>query len=440
MVVDTVEQGQGCIEYLRNQNVGRASFIVLDKIGEMRGMGPVQTPENVPRLFDLIKPKDPRFAPAFYKGVQDTLVANDMEQANRIAFGGQRRWRVVTLGGQLIDTSGTMSGGGNSVSRGGMSSKLQSDVVSPQVLRQYEEESDTAARELNTTLQELQEVEAEVARLLKSGPQLEMSLGKIKLEIQTNERQIAETNKRVKELKYVNLCCLRALVLITADCRAQTKPDASDVARIKRLRQDVDTATATLEQLQEKAEAINADIKALQKKILDIGGSRLMKQKSDVDSLRTQIELANDEITRAEVIKNKAEKDVGKFEATIATNSEALETAKDEFDQLQEQLGECQQFLVELRAKMEEAQAAADNSKEDLESLKSELETKTEEIQEFRRKEVSFFHAGRSRLISSSQMELETKLTDTKREATENERLLTHYQHEHDALKLEDVE
>ena len=68
MVVDTVEQGQACIEYLRAQNIGRASFMVLDKLTNTRGMEPIQTPEGVPRLFDLIKPKDPRFAAAFYKG------------------------------------------------------------------------------------------------------------------------------------------------------------------------------------------------------------------------------------------------------------------------------------------------------------------------------------------------------------------------------------
>jgi len=68
--------------------------------------------KNVPRLFDLIKPKEPRFAAAFYKGVRDTLVADDLDQANRIAFGGQKRWRVVTLAGQLMMASGTMSGGG----------------------------------------------------------------------------------------------------------------------------------------------------------------------------------------------------------------------------------------------------------------------------------------------------------------------------------------
>ena len=55
MVVDTVQQGQTCIEYLRKQNVGRANFLVLEKIDETNGMRSIQTPENVPRLFDLVK-------------------------------------------------------------------------------------------------------------------------------------------------------------------------------------------------------------------------------------------------------------------------------------------------------------------------------------------------------------------------------------------------
>ncbi|TDL13720.1 Smc hinge domain-containing protein, partial [Rickenella mellea] len=103
LIVDSVKQGQACIEYLRKQSVGRASFIVLEKLSPTNGLEKIATPESVPRLFNLIQPKDPRFAPAFFKAVGNTLVANDLEQANRIAF-GQRRWRVATFTGQLINT------------------------------------------------------------------------------------------------------------------------------------------------------------------------------------------------------------------------------------------------------------------------------------------------------------------------------------------------
>lgn len=203
LVVDTVEQGQGCIEILRTQRIGRASFMVLEKLTKTSGMDKFATPENVPRLFDLIKPKEPRFAPAFFKAVSNTLVANDLEQANRIAFGGQRRWRVVTLSGQVIDASGTMSGGGTTVARGGMSSKLAADSVSPQVIKTYERESEQAAQQLEVALQELRTAEGELERLTRSGPNIDISLEKLGLDIQNGKRRISEAEKRVRDLKSV---------------------------------------------------------------------------------------------------------------------------------------------------------------------------------------------------------------------------------------------
>ena len=51
---------------------------------------------------------------------------------------GSKRYRVVTLAGQLIDTAGTMSGGGGRVSKGRMSNKLVTDI-SPQQLANLEQ-------------------------------------------------------------------------------------------------------------------------------------------------------------------------------------------------------------------------------------------------------------------------------------------------------------
>jgi len=200
MVVDTVQQGQTCIEYLRKQNVGRANFLVLEKIDEMNGMRPIQTPEKVPRLFDLVKPREARFAHAFYKALRDTLVAQDLAQANRIAFGA-RRWRVVTLAGELIDSSGTMSGGGSKPRGGGMSSKLASDAVQPEVLRKYEQDCASADAQLAETTEELRAAEVQLDSVTRSGPQIDLEIDKVNLDIQNAGKRVIEAEKRVRDLK-----------------------------------------------------------------------------------------------------------------------------------------------------------------------------------------------------------------------------------------------
>lgn len=199
LVVDTVEQGQACIEHLRRGNVGRASIMVLEKLPP-RDLGRIETPENVPRLFDLIKPKEAKFAPAFFKAVMNTLVATDLEQAQRIGY-GKKRWRVVTLAGQLIDPSGTMSGGGARVQRGGMSSKFASERVEPEVVSKYEKEAAKAEQELSTFISDKKAMEAEIALLRRKIPDIEMSIEKLHMEISTGDKRIADSESRVAELK-----------------------------------------------------------------------------------------------------------------------------------------------------------------------------------------------------------------------------------------------
>lgn len=199
LVVDQVKQGEACIAYLKAQNIGRANIYVLDKLG--KNIPSVNTPENAPRLFDLVKPKDPKFAPAFYKAVRDTLVAENLEQANRLAFGGQRRWRVVTLAGQLIDTSGTMSGGGTKVMKGLMSSKFAAESVRPEVLRQYEQEAEEAGRTLDAYLKEKRAFAGELEELQKRIPQVEMTISKVELDIKGGEKRINDARARLKELQ-----------------------------------------------------------------------------------------------------------------------------------------------------------------------------------------------------------------------------------------------
>ena len=103
IVVDSTNTAQRCVDFLRQRNLGVATFLILDKqthlIEQMNR--PVQTPEGVQRVFDLIKCNDVNLRPAFFYALRNTIIANDIDQAMRIAYAGQgynNPWgRVVTL-------------------------------------------------------------------------------------------------------------------------------------------------------------------------------------------------------------------------------------------------------------------------------------------------------------------------------------------------------
>lgn len=313
LVVDSVEVGQQCINYLRKNNLGRANIILLDRLAR-RDLSLIDTPEGVPRLFDLVKAKDDMIRPAFYSVLQNTLVAKDLVQANRIAYGA-RRWRIVTLDGQLIDLSGTMSGGGTRVARGGMSSKLVAETSKEQVSK-LEVDRDRLEQELRGCQERQQELEATLKGLDDQIPHIETTIQKTGLEIESFTRNLADAQRRVSELS------------------SAQQPSKSDNARISILERQITIHEQESEKLHTETADVEAEISELQAKIMEIGGVKLRAQKARVDGLREQLATIAEEISNSEVAKSKSEKLKLKHENAYAEAEKELATAAVELEVL----------------------------------------------------------------------------------------------------------
>ena len=314
LVVDSVEVGQQCIDYLRKNNLGRANIILLDRLAR-RDMSELDTPEGVPRLFDLVKSKDEKFRPAFYSVLQNTVVAKDLEQANRIAYGA-RRWRVVTLDGQLIDVSGTMSGGGTRVARGGMSSKLVAETTKEHVSK-LEVDRDALEQQYQEFKEKQRELESGLKDVGGKIPALETQMQKVTLEIDSSSRNLADAQRRMTELT------------------AEQQPSKSDDTRIAALEKQISKLEKELSSLHAQSAGLEQEIKGLQDKIMEVGGVKLRGQKAIVDGLKEQIDTLTEEISNAEVSRAKAEKDKAKHEKAYVQAEQDLAGAAEELKQLE---------------------------------------------------------------------------------------------------------
>ena len=200
IVVDTVETGQKCIAFLKSQNLGRGRFMCLDKLSN-RSYLPISTPEDAFRLFDLIQVKNPSYLPAFYQGISNTLVAEDMTQANRLAFGSKQRWRVVTLEGKLIDVSGTMSGGGHRVMKGGMNSSFSRDDLGPKDLTRLESQREDEEAQLSQSISERNVFDQSLNRISKDIPRISLNCEKLRLELINMEQTSKDLDLQIKVLR-----------------------------------------------------------------------------------------------------------------------------------------------------------------------------------------------------------------------------------------------
>ena len=102
----------------------------------------------------MIQPSQEKFKDAFFFALKNTLVCQEINSATHTAYNLERRHRVVTLQGELIELSGTIAGGGRPRS-GGMSSKLVEEFSEGQIqecddeLRQKKEAKQHVIASLN---------------------------------------------------------------------------------------------------------------------------------------------------------------------------------------------------------------------------------------------------------------------------------------------------
>lgn len=361
IVVDTLTTAQTCITFLRQNDIGRATFIPLEKQQRLlsRCRQKIQTPENVPRLFDLVHVEDERVLPAFYYGLQDTLVANDLDQATRIAY-GQKRFRVVTLKGELIELSGTMSGGGRTVFKGRMSQKVLRNELSTVDIEKLQSDLDKTYKECNQLRAQQQSLENQI-HTLNIGLQ-EMEVGEKKLQIQVKTLQEQEPSLRMQ---------LKIQEKAVAD-------SASNPKKVEQLQKAMNSAKECLEEVKNRSKSIENEVVRINKSIEEISGNRVKDQQKKISNFCKSIDKAKAEICRLQVAIKTTERNVKKIEQHIDclendvhACEERLRDIQIEKQKLEEQGKEHLRELDELTEALSERDDAMASLKEELNALQA---------------------------------------------------------------------
>ena len=110
IVVEKVVDGENLIKFVREKTLGKVNIIILEKIQHLNYKDFAIPDKRAERLFDLITFRNNNVVDAFYLALRDTLVTNTLEEARTIAFNLSKRWKVVTLSGDVINPSGEMMG------------------------------------------------------------------------------------------------------------------------------------------------------------------------------------------------------------------------------------------------------------------------------------------------------------------------------------------
>nr|ATL75372.1 structural maintenance of chromosomes 4A [Diachasma muliebre] len=358
IVVDTVDTAQRCIESLRRGNVGRANFIPLEKqqhlveVYQQR----LETPENVVRLFDVVKVEDERILPAFYFALRNTLLAGDLEQGSRIAYGAQR-WRVVTIQGQLIETSGTMSGGGRPA-KGRIGQRVVRNEPSTADVESLQGELDRIFEECNRLRMKQPPLEEQIRALTPALEEMTLNRDKFEIEVQTIQEQAPSLKQQLKaqEKRVVE---------------AKSSPE-----RVRELAEAVERARGGLEESQRDSQSTEQAVKSINEEIEELAGGRVKEQQKKISDLAKAIDKARKEICRLQVGIKSSERDAQKTSQRIEQLEADIEVCQNRLREIQGEIQGCEEeakgVIEEMKVHekaLEERDAAGASLKEKIHKL-----------------------------------------------------------------------
>ena len=382
IVVDDEHVAGVAIELLKSSNAGVATFIPLNKIKKAPTRLQLPRDKGVIDFAINLVDFDNEYLDAFYYAVGDTIVVEDLESAKKLIG----KYRMVTLQGELLEKSGSMTGGARA--RKGMSFGQNDD----EELNKFKERLKEMEQKLAALENKKSSLEAKLddIRSKYSDSMSEYSKSKVELDnmnqnyansenilkekesfITATEPKIVEINNKLDKLEEKNVKIYDDMTI----CQEQ-------IEEVEKLINDKD-----LKDLKEKTEGVENEIKRLQ--------TKLMTAESDKNELNRQIvfhdnliETKSEEITNIEHNNVKLEEDKKRYQNDITELNKKMEALHEQIAQIEEKLGkllkerdEINANLIDLEKQKHIKAADIDRIAEQIESFKArrrELEPQLE--------------------------------------------------------------
>ncbi|MFX1482229.1 MAG: chromosome segregation protein SMC [Promethearchaeota archaeon] len=277
IVVEDEQVATECVQMLKKEQVGRASFIPLDKI---KSSAPGKLPKDdgvIDFALNLVK-FESKMRPAFEFVFSDTIVTSDFDTAKRLGFHGQR---AVSLEGDLVERSGLITGG--YFQKTGVGLSLQVEDTSPEIANRL-----AGLEEILTDLQEKQtRLRKEQNGLEKELQELEKTNYRLQMELKRLEERYEEQESRSEILKdKIERANLTIGELETQVKELQERDDELSVQR-ERVRAQRDDANQAL--VSSDANKLNQEIKDL-KEVQEQYQKQREKLQSEITSLRVALD------------------------------------------------------------------------------------------------------------------------------------------------------
>ena len=194
IVTDTEQDAKKLIEYLRNNNLGRASFLPIASV-KGKKLDKVKLKSNgvIGIASDLVK-YNKKYEQIILNLLGRTVVVDEMNSAINLAKGNNYSFRIVTLKGDIINPSGAITGGSvpsktvNLLGRSREIEDLQKEISN------LEEKKEKLEKEKENYINSIQSI-------IKRAEDLEQYLKEIEITYATEKQKMISVEEKIENLE-----------------------------------------------------------------------------------------------------------------------------------------------------------------------------------------------------------------------------------------------
>jgi len=348
VVTETWESAQRAIEYLKRNRAGRATFLPLDSLRPARPIRPPASAGVVGLALDLVS-FDEKLRPVFELILGHTVIVEDLNIAHRVFKQLSGGFQIVTPDGEIVRSSGAISGGSDVQRQRGLLSREREWRELPALLKQASEHCADIEKRQNG-------VAEAIAGLLR--------------QIEDNEEQIRRLSSRRTE---------------AISQREKRQQDVAQFMRESEWRQNlVSRAQNDLTNLDVKEGELGEELKALGDQLAESEGlvgrfSREIEEmendpaQEELSNVRTQIASAQRAVEGQRVILENHRQSLREIERQIQAKTERMEDLTTTMEALDAELADLVRQADQLSGDIAELLGLIQPSEAELESLEKAL-------------------------------------------------------------------
>ena len=357
IVTKTEQDAKSMIEYLRKNNIGRASFLPITTVKGNKLEKYKKVEGTIGVASDLIS-YDPEYDEIMKNLLGKSVIVDNMENAIKLANENKHSFRIVTLNGDIISPSGSMTGGAIS--------KKTSNILG------RTEEIKTLKKELEEIEIAIKELQKEKENITKSNLDKLQQIEELKEQLQQNEIKYAteqekmnsiikeiislenEKEKRNSEIEKNNQNIENANQI-----KAKILENISTIVeKSERLNNEISEYSEEHKEDQKYIDTLNEDITNLKISVSSFEESNLSIDEI-LERINSEIEAKNQNIQNNEkeitILKNKNEalksliielnQNIQKIENDVKTSSEKQENLKESRTKYNKRISELEKAI-----------------------------------------------------------------------------------------------